>query len=163
MFKQIWTIVWAFFFAISFSQIPTFIQQYEQRVGGAVHELSVLVDRYNADAIEEKLILSAYIAQHLQSADGAVRRTGETIRYTVDRHGQLLTHQQAMEQATPWEKPLRFVDGLDAEIARQAWAKYKITLTLDVYYGVTGVVLGLILMGLLGFIFGSSGRVKKSR
>ncbi|MCW9035249.1 MAG: DUF2937 family protein [Rhodospirillales bacterium] len=163
MIKQLWTIIWAFLFAISFSQVPTFIQQYEQRLGGAVHELQTLVERYTADAMEEELTLMAYLRHHQESTDSAIRRTGETLHYTLTRFEKLYTHQKAMEDGQVWEKPMHFVQGLDGEIAKQAWDKYNITLTLDIYYSLFGILFGLFLNLILGWIFGSKPKSKKAR
>ncbi len=161
MIKQLWTIIWAFAFAISFSQVPTYIQQYEQRLGGAVHELEALVEQYTANAMEEKMTLMAYLRKHQESTDSAIRRTGETLFYTLTRFEALYSHKSAMENAQVWEKPLRFTQGLDSEIAKQAWAKYNFTLTLDIYYSLAGLLFGLLLNAILGWIFG--GRKKKMK
>ena len=53
--------------AITFMQIPAFIVQYIQRLGGHIDELKILIGKYKAAAADNGRTLDEYVQLHIQS------------------------------------------------------------------------------------------------
>lgn len=146
--------------AMALSQFPEFSQQYAQRLGGAVDELSGFVADFDADAAEVGLAREAALKQLAQgSALGAAR--ADTMRATIHRYERLRDAQMALKSAGPVQRILHARQFNDAQIAKEAWAGFEPALPFTtegiVFAGVGGVLGAAILrvfMGSLGWVFG---------
>lgn len=122
---------------VACAQLPVFVQQYLQRLGGHVDEarrmLAVFAD-----------------ADTVQLLDAAARQTVEAL--TNGRLRDLMERQQAILEATPWGRPLAFAQHFDRDIASATLAHFEPAIPLDalgLVYGACGMVAGWLLYDLL--------------
>lgn len=130
--------------AVSLSQGPEFIQQYQQRLGGHVDEARRQVDQYENVARQSGITLDQFIAQTNANADGAVAKLGSVMTEATTRLHHLEASQQAIAQSSIWERPFVFLRHMDSEIAQSTWAIFKPavpTTAEGVLYALAGMVL----------------------
>jgi hypothetical protein len=151
MMSHIPAVLFAFLFAIGFSQVPAFLQEYQQRLGGAVDELRSVVEEDRASARRNGVTLQRLIEDHRQSARPTVRATGVAIGARVERLAVLEKAADRLAAASALERPWVFLRTVDRPIAQGTWTEFKPTLTLDIPYGAAGVLAGLLVNGLLGW------------
>jgi hypothetical protein len=81
--------------AIIFMQIPAFIIQYIQRLGGHVDELKLLIGKYRTAAADNGRSLDEYIQLHLQSGVKEFAASGKLMSENIERFNFLSdAHQQ---------------------------------------------------------------------
>jgi hypothetical protein len=131
------------------SQVPRFVQEYEQRLGGAFQEASRQLDEFRRNAETAGLSFNEYVGRHLDSADPAMRATGRTIQNSVLRVADLREQAQRIQGASKFAKPLVLTRTYDTSLLRATWDRFAITATFDPAFGVIGLVLGWLLNGLL--------------
>jgi hypothetical protein len=113
--------------ALACAQLPVFVQQYLQRLGGHVDEARQQLELLNGDA-------------PLPGLDAAGRQALQTVL-----QGRLaeLTHQlTALEGAAPVLRPLEFLGGFDSAIAAATFDRFVPALPLDtagLVYAVSGL------------------------
>ncbi|GAB6052361.1 hypothetical protein JCM17960_11810 [Magnetospira thiophila] len=149
MVREFFAIFFAVLFGMAFSQVPVFIQQYEQRLGGAVGELASLADQYAENANRSNLTLGTYVSRHMVNSDPVMQKTGRTMRRSLDRLDQLERGMDALNTAPVWEKPLVLARHNDPQILQDAWEKFQFTLTIDLPFGAAGLLFGFLLNHLL--------------
>jgi hypothetical protein len=127
------------------SQIPTFVDAYGQRLGGALDEARATLDSFERAAAGAGLAFDDYRRRLAASEDVAFRKTGEAVDRLVERVAELTALQQAMAEAGPWTRPWVVVRSHDRAILERAYAQWRPGLTLDVRWGAAGLVLGWLL------------------
>lgn len=110
---------------IAFSQIPEFMQQYLQRLGGHLNEARRQLAQFRNVAEQSGITLDRLITQTGTNADPAVARLGGVMTGAIDRVDELQAAQQAIVDASIWERPFVYLRNLDPEIARATWAVFK--------------------------------------
>ncbi len=110
--------------AAGLSQFPEFSQQYMQRLGGAVDELTRQVDRYSEDASKLDLSLDAYIDQLSTEGDLANTQAGN-MRSDILRHTRLSEALGALEGAGPFMRARLAAYMGDRDVAGEAYAAFK--------------------------------------
>lgn len=156
-------VVFALLAALAFSQIPTFVQEYEQRLGGAIDELARAVERDAENARAMGLDLNAFLQKHELSGDPAFHKTGQAMRERVTRHDGLAAAAKALDAAPVWRKPFLVAAGADRDIVARAWEKFRPTLTLDPVFGLAGLIVALLLRDLTAWVGGLLFGRRKSR
>ncbi|WP_438479939.1 DUF2937 family protein [Oleiharenicola lentus] len=140
--------------AVAFSQIPTFMQQYLQRLGGHLDEARRQLAQFENVAKQSGLTLDRLIAQTNANSDAAVAKLGGVMSENVTRVADLQQAHDALLNASILEKPWVFIRNLDSEIASGTWHVFQpaVPTTLE----------GLIyaLLGMLFFITLYHGGVK---
>ncbi len=111
--------------AVLFSQIPEFMQQYLQRLGGHLDEARRHLQQFQDTAAQSGLTLDRLIGQTGANADPAVARLGGVMTEAVNRVNTLEAAQAAMQHASLWSRPFVFVQHIDAAIARATWTIFK--------------------------------------
>jgi len=134
-------------FAIS--QVPRFIQEYEQRLGGALQEATRQLDEFRRNAEAAGLSFNEYQARHLDSSDTALRATGRTIQGSVARVADLREQVQRLADASKFAKPVALARNYDASLLRATWQRFLFTASFDPAFGVIGLALGWLLNALL--------------
>jgi hypothetical protein len=138
------------------SQVPSYMQEYEQRLGGARDEAVRQSQAFHRVAQGSGLSFEDYLATLLGKPEQAVRQTGERIRDLDARAAALAVHATALADTQLLLKPLVALEHGDADIARAAWDDFRLTLTLDTQFGLLGAAVGwllaLLLNGVLGVI-----------
>jgi Protein of unknown function (DUF2937) len=135
--------------AIGFSQVPRFVQEYEQRLGGALQEARRQLAQYESLARNEGLPLEAFWQRLGASGDRSVAAVGRSIGAQAERAASLGAQAQALENAGRFMKPLVLLRQHDPELVAATWAKYEYTLTLDIGFAAAGALAGLLLNAVL--------------
>jgi hypothetical protein len=107
------------------SQVPEFAQQYRQRLGGAVDELTRVIGEFDADAARMNLSREGGIDRLLGNADTFVRQRGEQVRSDVDRVARLGRQLDAYAEAGPFWRLGVFARQYEPEIARRAAENFE--------------------------------------
>ncbi len=111
-------------FAFFGAQLPEFTQQYRQRLGGAIDELSAVIARFDGEAATQSLTRAQGIARLEGNADPLAQERGTAVEDAVARKDRLDRQRQALESAGPLSEYAVLADGLDRGVARQALAAY---------------------------------------
>ncbi len=130
------------FGAIAASNVPRFVQEYEQRLGGALQEATRQLDEFKAVAEREGVPFRDYIRRLTGTGDGVIVNTGRTIEALVIRVERLGTHARAVEDAPRLVKPLLVLRDGEADLFDATWQKFQPGLTLDPLFALIGVALG---------------------
>lgn len=136
------------FGAALFSQLPEFIQQYLQRLGGHLDEARRQLEQFQNVAAQTHETLSQLIANSLGSSEPAVTQLGRVIQETVRRVHDLASAQAAIQNASLFMRPVEFFRHLDFSIASATWSIFKpaVPTTLEgLVYAAFGVVFILAL------------------
>jgi hypothetical protein len=129
--------------AAGLSQFPEYSQQYNQRLAGAVDELSRVVADFDASAAAEGLSREAALAQMVGTP--FVERRQADMRRSFDRHARLSADLSALQNAGPFMRAYHAARLTDREIAARAWGDFRPALPLDfagILFGLAGFVMG---------------------
>lgn len=110
---------------VAFSQIPEFMQQYLQRLGGHLDEARRQLGQFHNAAGQSGITLDRLIAQTSSNPDTAVAKLGSVMTESVARVDELQAAQNAILTASIWERPFVFLRNVDSEIARATWQIFK--------------------------------------
>src|SRR5580698_9731671 len=94
--------------AVLFSQVPEFIQQYLQRLGGRLDEARRQLAQLAKTAAESGLSLDQLAARTGADSDPAVARLGTFLRSASGRVDQLAAAEAAIRTASFWTRPFVF-------------------------------------------------------
>ena len=137
--------------AAGVSQFPEYSQQYLQRLGGAVDELSRVVADFDASAAAEGLSREAALAQ-MVGTDFVERRRADMER-TIDRHDRLSADLAALRGTSPFQRAVQPQRFTDRELAQRAWDDFKPAVPVTVeglsFAGIGFLGGALILSGLI--------------
>ncbi len=111
--------------AVLTSQFPEYAQQYEQRLGGAVNELRIIVADFDTDAQKFGLSREQALAHYAASPDGFLVARGASMSRTLARYQKLGADLADLQGASPFQRLLHLNDYLDSEIGSQALAVYE--------------------------------------
>ncbi|MDQ2095475.1 DUF2937 family protein [Rhodalgimonas zhirmunskyi] len=117
------------------SQFPEFSQQYVQRLGGAVDELSRFVEEFDADAAQVGLSRDAALKDLAEGGAMGAQRA-ETMGRTLARYDRLSADLTALSAAGPFTRAYYAGRMGDNEIAERAWATFRPAMPLT-FEGVT--------------------------
>jgi hypothetical protein len=140
------------------SQGPEFAQQYRQRLGGAIDELTRIVTRFEGDARANGLTREDAAARLRANADDLVSRQGIAMQGNMDRLTRLRAHRQAMAEAGPFGRIALLAREGDVDLMQAAWGEYEPALPVTeegLVSALSGfaVVWGAVLL-LAGFVRG---------
>lgn len=134
--------------AILFSQVPEFMQQYLQRLGGHLDEARRQLAVFQQTAAQAGLSLDQFISQTGSNPDTSVARLGGVMSGTAERVSSLQSAHDALLHSALWERPFIFVRHLDVQIARATGAVYQPavpTTPEGIVYAVAGMLMILAL------------------
>lgn len=115
------------------AQLPAFVHQYVQRLGGRIDEAT-----YQLETIRSGTLYS--------SVSEATR--DEMMRATTARVAELETARDAIVQAGPLMRPLRLFEYFDPDTVRSTLADFQPALPVELsglVYGLAGLIIGLLL------------------
>ena len=130
------------------SQLPEFTQQYRQRLGGAIDELSSLIAQFDAEASGQSLSRDEGIARLKSNPDVLAQQRGLDLDQTVTRRDRLLAQKQSFAVSGPLSQYAVLAENFDPGIARQAYAEYQPAIPVT-SAGFVSAAIGLVL-GWLG-------------
>lgn len=151
---------------LTMSQVPEFTQQYEQRLGGAVDELRVITENFDAAAKRDGLTRTQALQTYQNADNKFLADQGHDMSANFKRFTRLDTHLQALQNAGPVSRVLDFAKYYDQQIGTRALEAYNpavpVTPTGFAFAG-AGVLAGYgFLSGLFALIL-SPFRRRKSR
>ncbi len=149
--------------AVGASQAPELMQQYTQRLGGAVQELTAVIEDFEADAAREGLSLDMALARYSASQDGFFNRRGLSMERTFARHERITAHRRALQDATAFERPALFWRYHDRALLDGTLDDYRPavpTTTEGAVYAFLGFVLG---GGAMALLLGILRRLRRPR
>jgi hypothetical protein len=153
--------------AIGFSQLPEFMQQYVQRLGGHLDEARRQVERFEQVAQQSGLTLDRLIGQTSANSDAAVAKLGAVMTDAVSRVESLSAAQSAIQGAAIWQRPFVFFAHLDRDIARATWSVFKPavpTTAEGAIYAIIGIVVLLSLYhGAVRYPISTAIRARRNR
>jgi hypothetical protein len=107
------------------SQAPEFAQQYRQRLGGALDELSRIVSEFDAEVRRQSLSRAEALKRLEDNSDPLARERGEDIDKAIDRAARLNEQIEAMNSAGPLMRLYVVATNFDPEIARSTLDNYE--------------------------------------
>ena len=134
--------------AVLFSQLPEFIQQYLQRLGGHLDEARRHLGQFQDVATRSGLSLDQLIRNAQASLEPGLSRLGGVIQETVTRVGDLMAAEAAIRSASNVMRPFVFVRYVDLPMAKATWAAFKfaVPVTLEgLAYAAAGMLVALVL------------------
>ena len=96
----------ALMMAVGASQFPEFVQQYRQRLGGAIEELGRVVNEFDRDATNSGMSRSQALDLHQQSTEPLFQARGRSMRTTIERYETLLRQKEDFAESPPLTQPL---------------------------------------------------------
>jgi hypothetical protein len=148
--------------AVAASQAPEFAQQYVQRLGGAVDELRVVVERFDRAAREAGLDRERALGRLEANADRLARRQGEGVRDDLRRFEALAPHYEAMRTGSAATRAFEMLRA-DGQIAARAFRDFQPALPVTAA-GAVAAAIGFALGA--GLVYGGRAgarRLKKLR
>ena len=127
----------ALFFALlvglAATQLPEFLQQYRQRLGGAIDELAADVASFDDSAARQGVSEDAGLARLKANGDPLVQDRGQQTARTIARFHRLQAEQAQIDAASPAGRYVTFLADFDARIAARAYEIYRpaVPVTLD--------------------------------
>lgn len=147
------------------SQAPEFVQQYNQRLGGHMDELSGFVSRFDADAAREGLSRDQALAEFVRPGSRFLTARGADASTMIRRYERISSQKAALDRARPFERLWVFSRDMDEDIARATWNDYRPAVPVTVEgaaHAGAGFLAGLLGAGLVGRLLGG-GRRRRSR
>ncbi len=137
---------------LTLSQFPEYVQQYEQRLGGAVDELHAVIEDFDLSASKAGLTRAEALRVYQRSPDSFLVDRGVDMTNAFARYDRLSAHLSALRQAGPIEHVLDFARYYDPQIGERALQTYDPAVPATpegIAYTGGGVVLGYGLMALI--------------
>ena len=163
LYRDATLVVLALLGAVAFSQVPRFVQEYEQRLGGALQEARRQLGQYEILARNEGVPLAALWQRLGASSDRSVAAVGRSIGEQAGRAASLAAQADALENAGRLMKPLVLIRRHEPELIAATWAKYQYTLTLDIAFAALGALAGLLLNAVMWGVLTSFRRLGSVR
>jgi hypothetical protein len=132
--------------AVAFSQVPEFIQQYLQRLGGRLDEARRQLDQFRTAAEQSGLTLGQLTARAAADPDPAIGRLGSLAGQAAERVDSLAAAEAAIRHASIFARPFVFIRHLDPEIARATAAIFRPavpTTAEGLVYALVGIAVAL--------------------
>jgi len=143
--------------ALLLSQFPEFFQQYTQRLGGRLDELTAQVTALEGRAAAVGKDLPGYLRTFLLNRDVDVRREGMALQEMVQRRTTLAESYKALTGADQWWRAAAFAKQVDWKTATATLEVYRpampVTPEAGIYAGAgfgSGVAVFLAILGLWG-------------
>ena len=138
-------LVVALIFAFAATQLPEYVEQYRQRLGGAIDELARVVARFDSDSSQQGLTESAGIDRLNSNSDPLVERRGEAMHDDVVRLQSLREAQAQFRTEGPVGRIATLATHYDSQIARGAFGDFEPAVPTSPE---------ALVLGAVGFLFG---------
>ena len=134
--------------AIIFFQIPTFLVQYKQRLGGHVDELARLIKQYKSAAASNGKSVEEYISLHLNSGVNEFISTGKLMTENMERFNELSIALQNLSDSSGIKKLFVFLKSVNFDIFKETYKDFVpgISFNLDsILYCIAGIIFSMLL------------------
>lgn len=139
--------------AVTFSQIPEFIQQYSQQLSGHVNELNHQIGLMEKSAVLSNITLEEYIQKFLNFDNEAIFvRQGEIMKQMVVRLQDLSLALTQLKESPLYKKPLIFMAHIQTDIVKDTWDSFQpgIPTTLEgLIYALFGMLAGIFVFHII--------------
>ena len=135
----------ALVFAVVATQMPEYVEQYRQRLGGAIDELARIVARFDSDSAQQGLTEGAGIDRLKANGDRFVQRRGAAMEDDVLRLQSLRDAQDQLRNEGPLGRVATLVTHYDSQVARGTFSDFQPAVPTSPEAFVFGAV---------GFLFG---------
>ncbi len=119
------TLIVALLFGGLFSQAPEFQQQYLQRLGGALDEITREIQRFNDDAHAVGVTPEAAVERLLGNPDELARRRGNAEIETLARRAKLERQRQVFETESVIGRLTVLATDYDTQLAVGTWRSFR--------------------------------------
>lgn len=129
--------------AVIFAQFPSFIVQYQQRLGGHVDELSGIISRYREAASASSKTLDEYISIHLKSEISDFVSSGKIMSENLSRYNELNDSLMTLTNSDGLMKLLNFLKTVNYDIFNKTLDNFTpgISFNLDtLIYSAAGII-----------------------
>jgi hypothetical protein len=136
--------------ALTFSQAPEFAQQYQQRLGGALDELGIIVADFDRDATLAGIDRRQALAMYDGSNETFLRNRGQSMRRTLARFETIGRQSTRMAQTAPFLKPFTLLRNADDMILTNAWRDFQPAIPVTaagLLWALSGAALGAGIAG----------------
>ncbi|MEQ1770371.1 MAG: DUF2937 family protein [Devosia sp.] len=113
------------FVGFAFAQFPEYAQQYQQRLGGAVDELRIIVEDFDRGANAFGLNREEALARFAENGDGFIVDRGLAMQRTIQRYEKLNADLSLIQTASPIERVGLLPRYLDSDVAQKALANFN--------------------------------------
>jgi Protein of unknown function (DUF2937). len=107
------------------SQLPEFSQQYRQRLGGSIDELTRLLQRFDEDAKSNGETRESAILRLRGNADDLVSRQGVAMQANVERLSRLEAHRREMIAAGPFGRMALMARDGDTDVLEATYGDFE--------------------------------------
>jgi hypothetical protein len=166
MIRRTLSLAIALLSALTFSQLPEFTQQYSQRLGGAIDELTRVVQRFDKDSVAVSEDRKSALERLGRSPDELARRQSAAMSANIARLDALQAQQAEMAIAGPFNRIVAFLSDPDPQIAKATWDSFEpgVPATGEgVATGGAGFLLGGGLTSMIGRVFRRRPRLSPAR
>lgn len=132
-----------------FAQFPEYAQQYEQRLGGAVDELRIIVDDFDRGAASFGLSREDALLRYALSPDDFIVDRGLSMRQILVRYDKLSADLAQLQQAGPIQRAQLLPSYLDSDVGARALENFQpgVPATGEALaWGLTGTLVGYVLL-----------------
>lgn len=139
------TLFFALLLGLATTQLPEFVAQYRQRLGGAVDELTSIVEGFDRRNAQAGLTETAGVARLRASPDPLIRQEGEEKADTIARLANLRDAQNEFRDAAPVARLMTFFRHYDPRVAAGTWHDFEPAVPTSgeaFVLGLTGFILG---------------------
>lgn len=111
--------------ALGASQFPAYVQDYSQRLGGAVDALRPIVEQFDEAAADAGMTRQAALERYERSGDDFLTTQGQETAATIRRYETLADAKQELDEAGPFGRLMVFVQAFDPEIAERTATDFE--------------------------------------
>lgn len=147
--------------SVASSQLPEYAQQYRQRLGGAIDEITRAMAEFDADAARLGMSREQGIDRLARNPDSFVTDRAVRLREDSARLARLERQLASMQAAGPFARVAVMARDADATIARRAWAHFEPAVPMTIEGAALGAAGFLGGFGLMRLILWPVGRRRK--
>lgn len=141
-FKRLLSMAGAVLAAVAVSQVPEYTQQYAQRLGGAIDELTAIIERFDEDASASGLSRQEGLERYLASSDEFIADRGQSMQVIFDRHQLLVSQREALHNSSPIDRVSAMARYFDNDVGAAALEEFKPAVPVNTE-GLTFAAVGL--------------------
>ncbi len=126
-------ILFALVFGATGSQFPEYVQQYTQRLGGAVDELRNFVEQFDRDATSAGLTRDEALKEYEKPDSVFLDKRGESVVQTIRRYERLFAQKLVIDKSGPVGRVVAFLEKVDSDIAHKTFDDFEpaVPLTME--------------------------------